>query len=172
MAKQKSLDERVLEWVENHRILIGGGLVAAVLAGAIALSILSRQPQVVEKSIVDPAIEEQLVELRQQNDLLRKQIEEINAAKVAGASAKLENKKTVAKQNISAPGAAQSDQININTADQKALESLPKIGPAIAQRIIDYRVANDGFKTIENIKNVKGIGDKIFEQIKNQIRVE
>lgn len=61
--------------------------------------------------------------------------------------------------------------ININTATQAELESLPRIGPAIAQRIIDYRNANGAFTSIEQIMNVKGIGSATFEAIKDFITV-
>jgi len=62
--------------------------------------------------------------------------------------------------------------ININTAGVSELDSLPGIGPALAQRIVDYRQANGPFRTIEDIKKVKGIGDNIFAQIKWLITVE
>ncbi len=62
--------------------------------------------------------------------------------------------------------------ININTATQAELESLPRIGPAIAQRIIDYRNANGPFQRIEQIKNVKGIGEATFNAIKDFIDVK
>ena len=61
--------------------------------------------------------------------------------------------------------------ININTADIEELKSLPGIGDAIAGRIIDYREENGGFDTIEEIMEVSGIGEKIFEAIKEQIIV-
>lgn len=62
--------------------------------------------------------------------------------------------------------------ININTATQEALESLPGIGPALAQRVIAYREANGPFPSIEAIQNVSGIGPGIFEKIKDLITVE
>jgi competence protein ComEA len=61
--------------------------------------------------------------------------------------------------------------ININTATQTELESLPEIGPAIAQKIIEYRQKNGPFKKIEDIMKVPGIGEKIFEAIKQLITV-
>ena len=70
----------------------------------------------------------------------------------------------------SAPGAA-TEKININTASAEELDKLPGIGPAIAKAIIDYRTKNGPFKTIEDINDVKGIGDALFEKIKDQITV-
>lgn len=61
--------------------------------------------------------------------------------------------------------------ININTAGQKELESLPGIGPALAERIIQYREKNGPFLSPEDIKNVSGIGDKRYEQLKDLISV-
>lgn len=62
-------------------------------------------------------------------------------------------------------------KININTADQKQLESLTGIGPAKAARIIEYREKHGGFKTIEEIMNVSGMGEKTFDNLKDEICV-
>jgi len=62
-------------------------------------------------------------------------------------------------------------RININTATIQELESLPKIGPSIAQTIIDYRTRNGPFQEIDDITKVKGIGDATFAQIKDMITV-
>ena len=62
-------------------------------------------------------------------------------------------------------------KVNINTASQAELDSLPGIGPALAQRIIDFRVENGNFNSIEDIQNVKGIGDSKYEDIKDKIVV-
>ncbi|NTU64791.1 MAG: hypothetical protein HGB05_15685, partial [Chloroflexi bacterium] len=70
----------------------------------------------------------------------------------------------------SAPGAA-AQKININTASVEELDKLPGIGPSIANAIIDYRTTNGPFKQIEDINAVKGIGDALFEKIKDQITV-
>ncbi len=65
---------------------------------------------------------------------------------------------------------AESNLININTASADSLMSLPGIGQVYAQRIIDYR-NNKAFSSIEEIKNVEGIGDKTFEKLKGLITV-
>lgn len=63
------------------------------------------------------------------------------------------------------------DKVNINTADLERLKTLKGIGPVTAQKIIDYREQNGAFKTIDEIKNVHGIGDKKFDAIKDKITV-
>jgi comEA protein len=61
---------------------------------------------------------------------------------------------------------APEGKININTASEKDLQQLPKVGPAMAKRIVDYRASVKSFKTVEELRNVKGIGPKVFEQLK------
>jgi len=63
-------------------------------------------------------------------------------------------------------------KINLNTATLAELDTLPGIGPAIAQRIIEYRQQNGAFTKLEDIKKVRGIGDAMFEQIKELITVQ
>ena len=60
-------------------------------------------------------------------------------------------------------------RININTAGKEALMELPGIGAAYAERIIQYRAENGPFSSIEEITNVKGIGEKTFEKFKDRI---
>lgn len=63
-------------------------------------------------------------------------------------------------------------KININTASKNQLMLLDGIGETTAQKIIDYRTQNGNFTKIEDIMNVKGIGEKKFEQIKDRIKIE
>lgn len=66
----------------------------------------------------------------------------------------------------------QNSKININTASKDELKTLDRVGDKLAERIIEYRQKHGPFKSIEEIKNVNGIGDKIFEAIKDSITVQ
>lgn len=66
---------------------------------------------------------------------------------------------------------ASEKKVNINTASLTELQELPRIGEKVAQRIIDFRKANGKFKRIEDIMKVQGIGEKVFQQIKDRITV-
>jgi competence protein ComEA len=74
-----------------------------------------------------------------------------------------------ANDNSSSNNDSTSTKVSLNTANKEALMTLPGIGESKAQNIIDYRTANGLFNSIDDIKNVTGIGDSIFDQIKNFI---
>jgi competence protein ComEA len=61
--------------------------------------------------------------------------------------------------------------VNLNTASASQLEAVPGIGPKMAQRIVEYRQKNGAFKKIEELMNVKGIGEKSFLKLKAHITV-
>jgi competence protein ComEA len=62
-------------------------------------------------------------------------------------------------------------KVNINIAEVWLLEPLPGIGETLAQRIVDYRIANGYFQSIDDLKQVDGIGASVFEKIKDKITV-
>jgi len=65
-----------------------------------------------------------------------------------------------------------SGVVNINTADSEQLSLLPRVGPTVAQRIVDFRQENGRFQTPEDLMLVRGIGEKTFELIKPHITLE
>lgn len=68
-------------------------------------------------------------------------------------------------------GETREQKVNINTATAEELKTLPGIGDAKAADIIEYRQSTGGFQTIEEIKNISGIKDAVFERIKDKIVV-
>lgn len=91
-------------------------------------------------------------------------IEEQGASKFSPSSAPSSSHSNISKGD--------SKMININTATQTELETLPGIGPSTALKILNYRKENGTFHSIDEIKNVKGIGDSKFANIKDYITVK
>lgn len=73
---------------------------------------------------------------------------------------------------VAAAGTNSSGLININTASSVLLDTLPGIGPVLAERIIEYRETNGPFAAVEDLGNVEGIGSKTLLEILNLITVE
>ena len=61
--------------------------------------------------------------------------------------------------------------VNVNTASESELTALPGVGPAKAKAIVEYRKQHGNFKTLDELKNVKGIGEGIFSKLKNEATV-
>lgn len=81
---------------------------------------------------------------------------------------------SVVENSPAASGASPSatgSLININVASAAQLEDLPGVGPALASRIIDYRTANGQFRSIDNLNDVSGIGDKLLDQIRQYVTI-
>lgn len=81
------------------------------------------------------------------------------------------NNVIIEENNSSAETERKENKVNINTANVNELDNLPGIGPSLAQRIIEYREENGNFKSIEELQNVKGIGDTKYSDIKDIVTI-
>jgi competence protein ComEA len=62
-------------------------------------------------------------------------------------------------------------KVNINIASMEELDKLPGVGPVTAQKILDYREKNGEFNSIEDLKNIQGIGDKTLDKFRDNIDI-
>jgi comEA protein len=88
-----------------------------------------------------------------------------------GFAAAQDKDKPAPGKSAAKPSATASAPVNINTATAAQIQTLPGIGAKAAERIIEYRQKNGGFKKIEELMNVKGIGEKSFLKLKPLITV-
>ena len=86
---------------------------------------------------------------------------------LAGGTAAAQDKSTSASKAVKAAAVV----VNLNSATLSQIATLPGVGEKAAQRIIEYREKNGGFKKIEELMNVKGIGEKSFLKLKPLVTV-
>ena len=89
---------------------------------------------------------------------------------VSAAAASAQNKATTSKAAATVTATATAP-VNLNTATVEQLATIPGVGPKMAERIIDYRQKNGGFKKVEDLMNVSGVGEKSFLKMKPLITV-
>lgn len=68
-------------------------------------------------------------------------------------------------------GTASGQVVDLNTGDATALDSLPGVGPVLAQRIVDWRTAHGRFSSVDELDEVSGIGDKLLSELRPHVRV-
>lgn len=158
--------------IEKYQTLIGILLIISILVASAIIMVINFQSEKNNDNSNDLAQKVESLEIEQKNinDKINQIIDSLNQNKISQTSTVAEVKGVSTEKTSSKSSAQQvSGIVNINTASLSQLDSLSGIGPTYAQRIIDYRIQNGGFKSIEEIKNVKGIGDKTFEKFKDQI---
>lgn len=97
--------------------------------------------------------------------LTKDQWEVSSQTAIGGIESKVFSSETFMTSNLHQP------KLDINQATQADFESLPGIGPSKAAAIISYREENGPFQTVEEIKNVSGIGEKTFEKLQDKIQI-
>jgi comEA protein len=155
------------DFIDKYRLPIAGVLLVLIAVGGFLL-IYKRPPQTY-------ASKEQLEKIQKDIADLNIKIEDLNKKLAGGGQVNTSSTVIETVQKVAGSSTESQSQpsgkININTANQSQLESLPGIGPVIAKAIIDYRIAHGGFKSIEEINNVKRIGDQTYGKIKDLITI-
>ena len=127
-----------------------------------------------EQSEAADAMEKETEAMEKETDAMEKETEpaaENSSHAIQDAEDETENS-TVKEQVKELVSENKSGKININTANSEELQSLKGIGPSTASSIIAYREEYGGFSSIEEIMNVKRIGEKTFAKIKDRISVD
>lgn len=105
---------------------------------------------------------------KEENKQEKQNTENIQSNKQSKTTEKSQNTTSISTNTT---GKNQNTKVNINTATQTELETLPGIGPSIASKIVSYRKENGKFKSVEEIKKVSGIGESKYANIKELIKV-
>ncbi len=154
---------------------------AAVLLAAVSGSVRAGTPVDINTAGEDelrslpgigPGLARRIVADREANGPFREP-EEITRVFGIGEGRYQEIKDLITAGRAEAPAAraVTVDRINLNTATQPELETLPGIGPVMARRIIDYREQEGGFKRVSDLTEIRGIGPKTYESLKNRVTV-
>lgn len=171
-----------MSWLEKYRAPIIGLLIAVILiGGAVYLYRLFSLPHSTEITISPPSPE---ISVYVEGEVVNPGIYTLeNGDQVADAVDAAGGFSTDADRSSVNLSATLKDgtqihiykagdvpqKVNINTAEVWLLESLPGIGETLAQRIVDYRIANGYFQSVDDLKQVDGIGASVFEKIKDKI---
>lgn len=169
------------QFFEKHKVGIGIFLAVMIVAGAGTLVWQNRRVESVpQKEAKTDELEAKVAELNKQIEDLNSKLKGTTTTETKVVSRTESSTSTNNESQTSNTGqvagattevSEPQGKININTASASQLDTLPGIGPVYAQRIIDYRTANGGFKSIGEIENVKGIGSKTFEKMKDLITI-
>lgn len=172
--------EQILALIEKYKVAIGMVLLAGATVGGVYIL---RPHNIQTDTDFINAIDQRLTQVEKKLDTLGQvkgeTVTNEPVLDVVVPNEKKESQSTLSQSQVSQPQTQDTEKqqtpsssvVNINSASAQELDSLPGIGPTYAQRIIDYRTSNGGFKSVDEIKNVKGIGDKTFEKFKDKITI-
>lgn len=156
------------EWLEKYQVYIAIGLVVFIVVGGVIL-LFEEQRDKLTLAAKTPMIEkenweQEKEELTNRITELEKKVATLEANPVASSQGQVAGVKTTSAET--------GGLINLNTADVAALDTLPGIGESKAKAIIAYRDSHGGFKNIDELKEVKGIGESTFEKLKSMVTVK
>jgi competence protein ComEA len=187
------------QWLEQHRTLVLGAVGVLIVVGVLAVLVRWRPPEPITIEPPAPTATPAPIRVYVSGAVLHANVYDLSPDSIAqdalAAAGGASDDANLDAINLARPlsdgdqvyvphvgevvtplpqeggqaAPAAGGPVNINTADQAALESLPGIGPALAQRIIDYREANGPFASIEDIQNVSGVGPATFEGFQDLI---
>jgi competence protein ComEA len=176
--------ESITPWLDRFQFPLTIVLVAAILGGSGILVVRSLELRDVVAARTQPASADQLTleELQRQQAELTAQLNELktNSRSETGSDSAVPSPPTGVAAGERSPATAvtppstpsASELVHLNSASQAALETLPGIGTSKAQAILDYRTAHGGFKSIDELDNVKGIGEATLAKLKPHLTLD
>lgn len=165
---RKQSGSEVIQKAQNVRVEIAGAInkpgVYILEKGTIVEDLIKKAGGLSDQTLDKDLFTKNINRVEILSDGQKITIPQVSSTSSTVAGASTSKQATETSTNI-------SSKINLNSASLADLDKLPGIGPTYAQRIIDYRNSHNGFKTIEEIQNVKGIGPKTFEKLKDLISI-
>lgn len=157
------------EFIGKYKLWIGGGLIVLILAGA-GLLIWRENYAMPSRDAKIRSLEERISQLESKNNQSPSNNNQLSSnVPIINTQTGAQDSGTVAGAATSTKATVPTGKVNINTASVAQLDTLPGIGPAYAQRIIDYRTAHGNFKTINELDNVKGIGKATIDKLREMV---
>ena len=167
--------EAALALIDRFRVPITVVLVTAIIAGTGLLAFRSLELRtLVSKTANSVTSNDEIASLKSTQSQLEQQLASLKAQADAlpVSTAEAANSTTTNVPSTTNSDSGSTGVVHLNSADLAALDTLTGIGPTKAQAILDYRTAHGSFKSIDDLLNVKGIGDATLAKIRSQLTLD
>lgn len=175
MEKGKNSKIDVNELIFRYKWWIGGFLLVAIaLSGGYLVwreGKVNNEVRIMNNGSDEEKIEQLEARIKEAEGKISQLQSQATSAQTAPAASSTSGAVAGTSTSSSSKSSVPTGKINLNTATAAELDTLPGIGAAYAQRILDYRQSSGGFKDITELKNIKGIGDKTFEKLKEMVTI-